>query len=94
MFDALMDCRPVRARRSLASGGSLLLHAALLFSLIAGSYLHVEPMAGPHPRVAPLILRLDLPGPAAPPPPAGVSGARAGEATKPLTVSQEVHETA
>jgi len=91
MFDALMDCAPVPPRRSLASSGSLLLHAVILLSLVVGSYLHVEPMAEPTPRLHPSdrILQVELPGAAAPPP-AGASGADADKAPKPEPASQAV----
>ena len=70
----------IDTRRFSTSSVSVVLHTLVIFSIVIGSYLHVEPLAEPSINVQ--LISTVLPPPPAPPPPPPLSG--------PLQPKQEV----
>ncbi|HET9480462.1 MAG TPA: energy transducer TonB [Candidatus Polarisedimenticolia bacterium] len=74
-----------------ASGGSMVLHAAILSCLAIGSYLHVGTLAEPTVHV-PFVIIQPPPPAAAPPPPAGLAAVQRVPAARQRSIPVETPE--
>ena len=73
LLDMTSDGSAPARRAAWVSAGSFVVHAAAVGSLIAASYLHVEPLAGP-PAIGVILITTPPDPPPPPPPPPPASG--------------------